>query len=298
MATDKQVHFHMRGKGAKGARAVDAAQEERNRRSIVRANSSWFEASGDPCLVNFVPVEDDRAHWFYAPYTCKYHFYSATERHQCLADQQLTHIHVAGDSMARDFFDYLSDYLGVPKIEEMDLKHLTNTLKKNNLKFHSGRVMLSLGFSWDYDPRILRLVEEAPLPNVYITNFALSHRNWNFPQFRQLWSDTEYPYWSKERPKSAIPSPKYMFFQNAKEMTGRRFPQWAGNVMRQESSYLQRNYTAHGFSVLDEFLFSTGRYEFHIPRSDGWHFGGTKRQMEVIALFNMICNDWLAQGKH
>jgi predicted RNA methylase len=90
-----------------------------------------------------------------------------------------------------------------------------------------------------------------------------------------------------------------MFFQSAKEMTGRRFPQWAGNVMRQESSYLQRNYTAHGFSLLDEFLFSTGRYEFHIPRSDGWHFGGTKRQMEVIALFNMICNDWLkTQGKN
>jgi hypothetical protein len=256
----------------------------------------WFEASGDPCLINSrAPEEDQQTHWFYAPYTCKYHFYSGMELHKCLLDKNLSHIHMAGDSMSRDLFTFISLYLGVPAIAEADLKHLTNTLKQSNIQFHSGKVMISEGYSWDYNEGVMRLIEEAPLPSIYISNYALAHRNWNYPLFQQKWNETEYQYWSKQRPASGVPLPRYMFFQNAKELSGRRNIGWSGNVFRQDSAYLERNYTGFGFSVLDEFLFSAGRYDYHIPTSDGWHFGGTKRQMEVVALFNMVCNDWLAE---
>lgn len=257
----------------------------------------WFEASGDPCLVNSKdPEESGQSHWFYAPYTCRYHFYSTMELHKCLLDQQLSHIHVAGDSMSRDLFSFMSLYLGVPQVDEAALKHLTNNLQQNNVKFHSGKVLLSEGYSWDFNLPIMQLTEQAPLPSVYITNYALAHRNWNYPRFQQEWNKTEYEYWSALRPKT-VPLPKYMFFENAKELSGRRNIGWSGNVFRQDSAYLERNYSAFGFSVLDEFLFSSGRYDYHIPTADGWHFYGTKRQMEVVALFNMICNDWKRGGE-
>jgi hypothetical protein len=255
--------------------------------------SQWHEASGDPCLINSKDAEEaGQTHWFYAPYTCKYHFYSTMELHKCLLDQDLSHIHVAGDSMSRDLFSFISLYLGVPQVDEAALKHLTNNLKENNVKFHSGKVLLSEGYSWDFNLPIMQLTEQAPLPNVYITNYALAHRNWNYPRFQQEWNATEYQYWTVQRPKS-VPLPKFMFFENAKELSGRRNIGWSGNVFRQDSAYLERNYTQFGFRMLDEFLFSSGRYDYHIPTSDGWHFYGTKRQMEVVALFNMVCNDWL-----
>lgn len=256
------------------------------------AGPEWFEASGDPCLINSKTVEDmSQTHWFYAPYTCKYHFYNSMELHKCLLDQKLSHIHVAGDSMSRDLFSYISLYLGVPQIDEAELKHLTNDLNQNNVKFHSGKVLLSEGYSWDYNPGVMKLVESAPLPDIYITNYAYAHRGWHFPRFQSMWNETEYQYWTKERPKT-LPMPKYMFYQNNKELTGRRNVGWTANMFRQGSDYLARNYTSMGFNVLDEFLFSTGRYDYYNPNSDGWHFSGTKRQMEVVALFNMVCNDW------
>lgn len=187
--------------------------------------------------------------------------------------------------------------MGLPQVQEAELKHLTNTLMQNNVRYHSGRVLLSEGYSWDYNPGVMRLSEQAPLPNIYITNYGLAHRNWNFPIFQQKWNETEYQYWTKERPQS-VPLPQFRFFQSAKDMTGRRNIGWSANVFRQDSAYLERNYTAMGFGILDEFLFTTGRYEFHIPSADGWHFAGTKRQMEVVALFNMVCNDWLSQHLH
>jgi hypothetical protein len=256
--------------------------------------SQWHEASGDPCLINSKDAEEaGQTHWFYAPYTCKYHFYSTMELHQCLLDQNLSHIHVAGDSLSRDLFSFISLYLGVPHVDGAALKHLTNNLKENNVKFHSGKVLLSEGYSWRYTLPIMQLTEQAPLPNVYLNNYALAHRwNLSYPRFQQEWNATEYQYWTVQRPKS-VPLPKFMFFENAKELSGRRNIGWSGNVFRQDSAYLERNYTQFGFRMLDEFLFSSGRYDYHIPTSDGWHFYGTKRQMEVVALFNMVCNDWL-----
>lgn len=259
---------------------------------------SWFEASGDPCLVNSKTPEDlAQTHWFYAPYTCKYHFYNSMELHKCLLDQKLSHIHVAGDSMSRDLFSYISLYLGVAQVDEADLKHLTNDLNQNNLKFHSGKVLLSEGYSWDYNPGVMKLLDSTPLPDIYVTNYAYAHRGWYFPRFQSMWNETEYTYWTKERPKNAT-NPKFMLYQNNKELTGRRNAGWTANMFRQGSDYLARNYTSLGFNVLDEFLFSTGRYDYYNPNSDGWHFSGTKRQMEVVAMFNMVCNDWFKALKH
>ena len=47
------------------------------------------------------------------------------------------------------------------------------------------------------------------------------------------------------------------------------------------------------FDELDEYQLTNGRLESHRSNADGWHFGGTQKQMEIIVLFNVICKSWL-----
>jgi hypothetical protein len=81
-----------------------------------RLSSSWYEASGNPCLINSDIADEaedgGQSHWFYAPYSCRYHFYTREESFRCFADKNISHIHVAGDSMSRDFLSYLCQYFG------------------------------------------------------------------------------------------------------------------------------------------------------------------------------------------
>jgi hypothetical protein len=258
----------------------------------------WFEASGDPCLVNSkTPEEDGHSHWFYAPYSCKYHFYNSMELHKCLIDQKLTHIHVAGDSMSRDLFSLISVYLGVSQSDHGEIAKLSTTLKEKNVQFHSGKVLLTEGFSWEYNPSVMKQVEVAPLPNIYITNYGFYHRNAPPAAFKSKWEETEYQYWTAQRPKN-ISMPEFSFFQNTRELLAKSKNGLSSKITLENSQYLAQNYSQLGFTLLDEHLLTSGRYDFYSAASDGWHFTGTKRQMEVVILFNMICNDWLKSLKY
>jgi len=137
------------------------------------------------------------------------------------------------------------------------------------------------------------MLDTIPIPDVVITNYALSHKYDSHPnRFRTVWASTEYRYWSSRDPALR---PKHLIFQGAKEMQGRRNPHWVANVFRQSSEFLRRNYSELGFEHLNEYVLSRGRYPHTYKiNSDGWHIGGTTRQMEVIVLMNMLCNDWYA----
>jgi hypothetical protein len=105
----------------------------------------WYEASGNPCMRSDEKEELGNAHWFFAPYTCKYHFYERHEIHQCLRDMKIGHIHFQGDSMSRELFSIVSSYLGVPQVSEANLKHMTNNMQVKDIRFHTGAVVLSEG---------------------------------------------------------------------------------------------------------------------------------------------------------
>ena len=104
------------------------------------------DISGNPCVIwNPHPEEWGQTYWVFAPYTCRYHIYTRPELHQCLADQNISHIHVQGDSMSRDLFSAIASYLGVKMMEQEELKKMTNVLKKKLLMFNTGEVIVTLG---------------------------------------------------------------------------------------------------------------------------------------------------------
>lgn len=157
-------------------------------------------------------------------------------------------------------------------------------------------VLSSVGYSWDFNLDVLRLSEQPPLPNVIVTNYALAHRIDHFAHSKAIAQRTEYQYWTELR-NSSLPKPKFQFFQNARECHGRHTGSFIGNSFRRISDHLKHMYAGLNFTELDEFQLTAGRFDIHNKHSDGWHFGGTGRQMEVVVLMNMICNEWLEKKR-
>lgn len=138
----------------------------------------------------------------------------------------------------------------------------------------------------------MRLIEQPPLPDVLIINHAIAHRLDFGILFGQKLNQTEGKYWNEERNHS-IAMPKYRIFQNVRDLHGMRNAWFIGNNFRQNNEMLRQMYSGLGFVELDEFLLTTGRFDTSTnTETDGWHFGGSTKQMEAVMLFNMICNDW------
>lgn len=254
-------------------------------------------ASGNPCMHVSVPEDAKSGHWFYAPYSCKYHFYTRSEIHQCLESKKIWHIHFQGDSMSRDLFHVVSRYLGVDLVTTAELKKLTNNLKQKDLHFHVGSLLLSEGYSWDWNDQVMRLVEQPPIPDVLVINHAIAHRLNYALLFNQSLYSTEYKYWTTGRNQS-IPLPPIRIFQNVRDLHGMRNSWFTSNLFRTSNDILSDMYSNLGFHELDEYSLTMGRIDAtESENSDGWHFGGTAKQMEAVVLFNMLCNDWLAEKK-
>ena len=78
----------------------------------------WMEASGDPCLIRSKSTDKTEnmeeelraAHWFYAPYQCRYHFYSPSEAARCFQHKSIKNVVMIGDSITRDLFNWLTAF--------------------------------------------------------------------------------------------------------------------------------------------------------------------------------------------
>ncbi len=211
--------------------------------------------------------------------------------------------------MSRELFSLVSTYLGVSQVSEANLKHMTNNMQMKDIRFHTGAVLLSegkceikatvislysacSGYSWDFNPQVLKLSEQPPLPNVIIANYALAHRTDHLYKFSENFENTEYKYWTVDRNQS-LPKPQFLIFQGGRALHGRRTNSFNDNIIRQASNYAKERYGTLGFVELEEYPITAGRYDLYNKYTDGWHFMGTARQMEAIILFNIICNQWL-----
>lgn len=282
-----------------------------HRRLLGKSSSSQlsFEyASGNPCIESSLPEEFNERHWFYAPYHCQYHFYTRKDLLQCLTTKQLTHMHFQGDSITHELFTMISRYLGITSITEKDLHLLNEHLEMNQLGFYQPKhhkdilsiekpILLTEGYSFSWNSKMMTMIEEAPFPNILIMNHALTHRSYYPYEFELLLNQTERKYWLKDR-NSSVPSPQYVIFQNGKDLHGKKGNTFYSNTIREDSNILHHMYVNElKFLVLDEFLLSTGKFDNYTEKSDGWHTMGSVRQMEAVVLMNMLCNDWY-EGKN
>lgn len=59
----------------------------------LRRGQSILEAQGSPCVVNsHMPEENGNSHYFFAPYKCKYYFFTRKEAVRCLVETNNTHL--------------------------------------------------------------------------------------------------------------------------------------------------------------------------------------------------------------
>ena len=102
----------------------------------------------------------------FKPYKCRFKMYSAAEARACLSEKGVNHIHFQGDSMSRDLYSQMGSFLGVNTTSEEELKRLTNIMKKDDLQAKSldGKLMLSEGYSWDWDLNIQSRILYPPYP--------------------------------------------------------------------------------------------------------------------------------------
>eukprot|EP01042_Synura_sphagnicola_P002183 gene2183-2609_t len=230
-------------------------------KGLIQNNTVRFpEISGDPCTVASAhPEEWGQSFWVYAPYTCRYNIYTRSELHQCLADQNISHIHIQGDSMSRDLFSAVASYLGVKMIEQDELKKMTNVLKEKRLMFNTGEVIVTLGYSWDYEEDVMKLAIQPPLPQVFITNHALTHRAYdNHTDTLRRFHESEYRFWKTELGKGTS-LPLFRFYVDARGMHGKREERFQGNKMRRNSAMIRDVFSKElGFSVVHEYILMEG----------------------------------------
>ena len=139
----------------------------------------------------------------------------------------------------------------------------------------------------------MKFTEISPVPDIYITNYAFAHQYAYNPIFESNFMKNDANYWMNIRNNQNIKKPKYLIYQNAKELQGKRNLYWNSNIFRSNSNYLKQQYEKLGFIELDEYILTVGRYPFtYKSNADGWHFHGNVRNMEVMVFFNMICNKW------
>jgi hypothetical protein len=234
------------------------------------------------------------SNWYYAPYRCKYHMYTNESAHQCLAALGIEHFHFQGDSISRDLFVAMSKRLNVARMTESELKHLTNVLKQNNftVRSQSTGLILSEGYNWDWDPKILELAHES-LADVVTSNYAFAHRHGPTFVVEHKYLDTEYAYWQNHLSSA---KPKYKFHQGAKDVHGKKqFDLWGPEGFRSMDTMLKKHFKSQGFMYIDEYLITAGRIDGYATRGDGWHFFGSMRAMESEVVLNMLCNDWYQQ---
>lgn len=155
----------------------------------------------------------------------------------------------------------------------------------------SSLLISCVGYSGDFDPDVMKLVGQPPLPQVVITNYGLAHRAYeNHSDTLRRFRETEYNYWSVEHPKVSS-MPPYRFYVDSRGVIGKRAEKFQGNKVRRNSAMIRDVFSKElGFSVIHEYTLMAGRFD---NQSDGWHFFGTGRLMESVIVFNMICNDWM-----
>ena len=302
---------------------------------------SWMEASGDPCFIRSKYKDKDNnnkrenmeeelqtAHWFYAPYQCRYHYYLPTEAAQCFHHKKIKKIVLIGDSVNRDLFNWLTEFfkgINATNVDMTDsvqqardkLKYTTNVLKTKEIHFggvgkHATRIP-SISFMNNVDSKNHDMMNDLGIINVkngstqqlidlIITNHAIAHKGPSYwPEFVRYWQTSEELFWKlyyngtyEQHDGKGHTSgiPRYRIFQGPVAHFGTtRFYGNSDESFLRASHLLRSSYESFGFSILSDYLLTDGKY---LPNDDGLHFFGTGRQMEVNVLMNMICNDLLA----
>ena len=149
-------------------------------------------------------------------------------------------------------------------------------IKQLSFKASNGLLLSHSDFPW-FDLQNFDILYGSIVPDVYMTNYAFVHKfaGYTVKNFQNEWMK-EYNFWTTyfsnnltattatvsttttTSPTSndmmlMMKKPRYLFYQNAKELQGRRKDgnDWRSNIFREGNEFLRLNYSTLGFSELD-----------------------------------------------
>merc|ERR1711871_54337 len=234
----------------------------------------------------------------FKPYKCRFKMYSAAEARACLSEKGVNHIHFQGDSMSRDLYSQMGSFLGVNTTSEEELKRLTNIMKKDDLQAKSldGKLMLSEGYSWDWDLNIQSRILYPPYPQVIVANHGFAHRViTHLTRLNKSLEENIIHFWRDVHAHSKSPVPIFKFYQGAKALFGKKWydknfranQYWSTEHFKKANKVIRDVYVNQlGYMDLDEYAITEGRWK---TSGDGWHVGGSVRYMQCIIIINAIC---------
>ena len=143
-------------------------------------------------------------------------------------------------------------------------------IKQLSFKTSNGLLLSHSDFPW-FDLKNFDILYGSIVPDVYMTNFAFAHKfaGYTVKNFQNEWMK-EYNFWTSyfsnitSSTSNSTTSndmlmkkkPRYLFYQNAKELQGRREVDgydWRSNIFREGNEFLRFNYRSLGFNELDEY---------------------------------------------
>ena len=261
-------------------------------------NTAPTHDSGDICSIKSQKIEENGSqHYIFEPYSCRYHIYTGDLIHKCFNGLGIKHLHLHGDSLARNLFTKLIFTLGGKKVDDENLKEKMNANEKlHELHETANGTHISIGYTWDWveDPAKNRLHlanTGNPPPDIVSTNYALAHNIRDIFIAKESFENGELQFWKNNSHF------KHRIYQSAPVRAGRRAIHWSQSYeqfrrINQMVKVSLVSLSPEPFLVLDEFVLSEGRRHPNIS-VDGWHYNGTTLQMVAQVYLNILCNDWL-----
>lgn len=273
----------------------------------------WTDAHWGPFMG---PEEERHSRWAWASRTCAHTYFTPAAAQRCAARAGRTRLLLHGDSQSRALYISTARWLGLPVLDEGEMKRRTNHLQIREHSIasapsrqHGGGgggasaaegISLVQSYTWGMGARELNAslleVIRRVRPHVVVTNFAASH---TLPAQDGITSSAALPRhfarWFRAvlAPQLGDAAPSLWLYQRMGALQGMRRADFVEETFRAYDEAIWEALRPLGFGQLATRLPELHRFDVKAP--DGWHLlmNSTTSMLTANLLFERLCIDVL-----
>lgn len=186
----------------------------------IELDGYWIDSAAPLAPAAFAPTPlpaEERSHgrWTWASRGCTRTHLTRAAALRCLADRGRLRVHLHGDSQSRDVYVALAQFLGLPVLDDKQMKLRTNVqgIRRHGTGGEGGGVGVTQGYTWGslLHPELLATEVADIEPHVVVTNFALAHSSYPVPvlavhmsKWVEHWQRQFVPHTSRQPPPVLI----------------------------------------------------------------------------------------------